>query len=329
MNIVVIGHLVWDVIIRPDGSKYEGVGGIAYSLAALAAFSPLKSRIYPVCRLGKNLAPLITEAFAEFPAIDFSLIRIIDSPNEIHQLHYDGCGYRKERNLHLMKPLKSNFIDPPSRAKAFSIGYLGGKKHLRNNQVNLSVRPDAFLINYIGGDEFPPREIDRLKRRFNVPIFIDYHSLALGRDPENKRYFRRHPAWRHYISRANILQMNLFELRTLYPNTPDDDKLVMAAASNLLSYGPEAILITRENRPAVAVWKVNGKIHNALIAIPTIARPVDTTGCGDTFAAAFLISFLSGNDVPESCRLAAELAAAKAQFSGIGGFANFSRINFT
>ncbi len=304
MNIAVIGHIVRDIIHRPDGQVIESLGGIAYSLAALAAFAPRGSKIIPVCRIGKDIKISELELIYRSDKVDFSNVMKIDSADEMHELRYSRDDYRKEINYNRMRPLSAKLI-------------------------KASPKPDAILINYIGGDEFAPREIDEIKIRFKVPVFIDYHSLALGCTAGNERFFRRHPHWRKYVSRADILQMNDHELKTIFPALTDTDDSILRAASTLCGCGPKAVMITRENRAVAVCWKMGKRIFDELIEVPKVEKPIDPTGCGDTFAAAFLISYLSGRDVPECCRTAAEMAARKVLFSGLKNFSTMPNLFFT
>lgn len=303
MNIAVIGHLVRDIIHRPDGRVIESPGGIAYSIAALAALAPDGSKVLPICRIGRDIKFSDLGSLSEDARIDTSAIKQIDAFDEVHELRYESDGYRTEINHNRMRPLSAGLIKP-------------------------SFRLDAVLINYIGGDEFPPREIDKIKNRFNVPIFIDFHSLALGMNSNNERFFRRHPRWRMYVSRADILQMNNYELKTIFRDIDDSDDSILKAASKLLGCGPDAIIITRGDRAVAACWKEGKRTASALIEVPRVETPVDPTGCGDTFAAAFLISYLAGLDVPDCCRKAAEMAAKKALFSGLDGFSTMPALFF-
>ena len=81
-----------------------------------------------------------------------------------------------------------------------------------------------------------------------------------------------------------------------------------------------AVVITREDKDVVVVW--GSKIKPTVSVLPALAinRLVDPTGCGDSFAAGFISSFIRRRDVLSACRSGLTLAAKKAGFSGLKGF---------
>jgi hypothetical protein len=294
-NIAVIGHLVWDRLNYADGRSIEAFGGITYNLAAMASVAAYDTKIYPVCYLGKDFVEKTREYWGRFPQIDWSLVRILKQNQEIHILKYNKTGYRREDNLNLFPQIsKANFKNCPNI--------------------------DIALVNYIGGDEFPPTMIRWLKARYDPKIYLDFHSLALSRVSKSTRNFRRHPHWRKYISEANIVQMNAYELATLYPETENEPARIFEAAIQILEMGPRAILVTRENQDLIAVWKDGQKIIKRAYTIPKVPRVVDSTGCGDTFSAGFVYALGRGLGFEACCLSGLRLAAKKITFSGPDGF---------
>jgi adenosine kinase len=294
-KIAIIGHLVWDCLNYADGRSIETFGGIAYNLAALASVADSFTRIYPVCYLGKNIKNKAADFWANFPHIDWSLVRVLDQDQEIHILNYSSEGYRCENNLNLF----------PQIARANFKGCTG---------------IDIGLVNFIGGDEFPPNSISWLKKKYRPLIYLDYHSLALSRISNGMRHFRRHPHWRKYISEADIVQMNEFELETLYPGILDSPEKICNAARMILRLGPRAVIITREYKDLIAAWREANLIRTEYFPIPNAPKIVDSTGCGDSFAAGFVYAMSQGKSIRACCLSGLKLAARKITFSGPGGF---------
>lgn len=81
-----------------------------------------------------------------------------------------------------------------------------------------------------------------------------------------------------------------------------------ACAKRLLELGPREVLITRGGRGSV-VFTARGRLPIAPVAAP--GPVVDRTGCGDTYAAAYLLARLRGRDPAASGRFASAIAAAK------------------
>lgn len=306
-NIAVIGHLVWDRIIKIDGSGVKDFGGIAYNLAALGVVADLKAssgnlvRIFPVCNIGFDLFDMATAFFGKFSHIDLSLARKISRRNIIHELKYDAKGYRQEYNIGSMPKITPNLF-----------------KHC--SQI------DIALVNHIGGDELPPRYLKWLKDIFDPLIYMDYHSLALGRsltDCKNhrlKRYFRYNPHWREYVGLADIVQMNHIELKSIFPKTIDETESVIQSAKKVHDAGPDIVIITREDKDLVVIYGSNINPRVSVIPVYPVEKLVDPTGCGDAFAAGFIISYCQSNDVLKACKKGIYIASKKAGFSGMAGF---------
>lgn len=306
-NIAVIGHLVWDRIIQIDGSRVDDFGGIAYNLAALGAVANLKAGsgsikgIFPVCNIGFDLFDKARTFFGRFSAIDFSLARKIPRKNIVHELKYEAKGYRREYNIGNMPKITPGLF-----------------KHC--NKI------DVALVNYIGGDELPPRYLRWLKDKFLPLIYMDYHSLALGKvaisrdNHKVRRCFRQNPHWREYVGLADIVQMNHAELKSILLETIDETESIVQSAKNVHDAGPEVVIITREDKELVVISgsKTNPEVH--IMPVIPAKKLVDTTGCGDSFAAGFIINYCQNCDVIKACEYGLSLASQKARFSGLAGF---------
>jgi sugar/nucleoside kinase (ribokinase family) len=294
-NIVVVGHLVWDRLNYQDGKSVEGFGGIAYNLAALASLVREHTTIFPICYLGKDLESQTREYWSRFDNIDWSFAGRLPQKQEIHVLTYDNTGYRKEDNHNLFPKIATSLF--------------AGLQQI-----------DIALVNYIGGNEFPPESLRWLKKIYNPTIYLDFHSLALSRVSKNTRQFRHHPHWQKYTSQADIVQMNVYELRTLFPVRTDDWSHISKVASKVLETGPKVVIVTRESEDLIVVRRDSNKIIEMAFPVPSVTRIVDSTGCGDTFAGGFVSSLSRGSNIESCCRDGLAIASKKVTFSGINGF---------
>lgn len=84
------------------------------------------------------------------------------------------------------------------------------------------------------------------------------------------------------------------------------------AARKLAEYGPDEVVITCGSWGSL----ING--HGTLFRIPAFPSEeiVDATGCGDTFAAAYLYKRLQGTGIREAGEFASRAAAVKLKVSG-------------
>jgi sugar/nucleoside kinase (ribokinase family) len=109
------------------------------------------------------------------------------------------------------------------------------------------------------------------------------------------------------LSLVNILKADESEARILSGKTDPKE-----AARKISSFGPDEVVITRGSQ--------GGLIYDAgefqTIRAVTPRTAVDATGCGDTFAAAYLFKRMASAGVREAGDFAAAMAALKLEHSG-------------
>ena len=294
--VVVVGHLVKDEITSAEGHTSVALGGIAYNMAALCCLMKT-GRIYPICRIGTDIRYQIANIFGGFPVFDDSGIMYSNRPNIVNRLVYNHDGTRQEWNSG--KP---------------------GSLDIENIPINA----DAVIFNFISGNDVKLSELIKFRKRYRGLIYVDFHSLSLGRDGSGGRYLRYHPRWREYLSVANIAQMNVAELSTIARRELSDNREVAKAARILNEAGPAIVVITMGERGVI--FSDREKDEQYYIPAIHIDGRTDPTGCGDTLAAAFAYHVLRKNDLIKSIEMANHYAAAKATFTGLDGFGRIDDI---
>ncbi|MEE9554336.1 MAG: carbohydrate kinase family protein [candidate division Zixibacteria bacterium] len=295
-RIAVAGHLVYDEIVFPNGTATSAFGGITYNLAAMCAIMT-EGRLFPVCEIGSDRREAFDKYFGNLKILDDSFVKHTDKPTVVNRLVYDRSGERKEWNSRIPGHLSLEIL--PDLA-------------------------DCALLNFISGDDFNPDDLNRFRDSFDGIIYMDYHSLSLGRSPDGSRFFRKHPQWRDYVAVADILQLNLTEISTIHNTRGSDPKSVAESCEGIHDSGPDTIIVTMgENGIVVSANSGGDRFH---IPAVRIENEVDATGCGDTLAAVTLYHYLKTDDILKSLKAGSLWAAAKATFSGLDGFADIEKI---
>ena len=294
-EIAVAGHLVCDEITLPDGETTTALGGISYNVAALTSIMA-GGRLLTVCEIGLDIKVQVFETFESYEVFDKSAIRITSLPNVVNRLVYNKQGNRDEWNSRRPQPLSLDKI-------ADDI--------------------DALLLNFISGDDVTLDELRRFRKRFGGIVYCDFHSLALGHDRDNKRHYRKHPGWHKYLSYVDMVQMNKAELSTIVGYESEEKSQIAADCRILHEAGPQTALITM-GEDGVLLSTGSGR---QVFHIPSMnVNEVDSTGCGDTLAAAMIYYYLISGDLLQSALKANRYAAAKATFSGLEGFRRMDEI---
>lgn len=295
-SLILVGHLVKDEIVASNGRLTCALGGIAYNIAAFGAL--LKGGVFvPRCRIGNDIRELFESQFGNCLVLDDSMITYTGLPNVINRLVYRDHHEREEWNSRKPSPL---LLD------------------------GLNMKADAAIFNFISGSDVSLSDLRRFRRRFGGHIYLDYHSLALGRDRQGKRFYRRHPRWKDYAALADIVQMNLPELGTLSTGQLSVPKDIALACQEIHSQGPKIVIITMGEDGVVLSIEAGRKAY--CIPPARIGRTVDPTGCGDTLAASVLCRYIQDNNIIAAAETANLYAAAKATFTGLEGFGRLQQI---
>lgn len=288
MLITVVGHICHDVIHHPDGTESQGYGGIFYSLAALANIADSNTKIFPVFGIGSKDYLQLIERLSAYKNVDTSGIFKTDGQtNQVH-LYYKNSSNRIECSKDIAKPIPFKKIKP----------------YLDTNML---------LINMISGFDITLETLDEIRmnlREEKIPIFLDLHSLSLGINEDGKRYRRLIPDWRRWLFMLHTVQMNEEETAGLANENPDEEYLV----KQITALNTNNVIITRGSKGSTLFKDEHKQIKRFDFSGIEIKRAVDSTGCGDVFAAAYCAKYIRAKDETVSAEFANQVAAMNATF---------------
>ena len=289
-EIFLAGTINKDSVTNPDGLIFHSFGGLLYSIIPLAQLLP-DSKIIPIANLGRDCSEDILAILEKYPNVKTDLIRIVEEENNHCHLTYSN---------------------QESKTEILS----GGVPPLDYSDLCPALNSEIFLLNYISGFDVELETLTKFRSEYKGQIYIDIHSLTLGKQADGRRYFRRPDAWREYCACADYLQMNREEFRLINEADLSLENQIgffdKFAGNNL-----KALLITCGNRGAFITTEISGKIDCQPIPTNPCGVEADTTGCGDIFGAAFCAGISLELDFYESARLAVKTASSACNFKGI------------
>ncbi|MCK4428172.1 MAG: carbohydrate kinase family protein, partial [candidate division Zixibacteria bacterium] len=156
------------------------------------------------------------------------------------------------------------------------------------------------------------------------------HSLTLGVDPAKdggKRFFDAPENWREWIRQADMVQVNLPELKELAKRNLKSQQEIKEFGKYILNLGPKAVLVTLGEEGALMISddKKEGKVRK--FKGSRVQGFKDATGCGDVFSAGFLICYMHTKNLIKCVNFANYVAAEKCKLSGVEGMKKlFTRI---
>ena len=316
MRIVVVGTIVADSIEHAGGGVTESLGGIAHSVSVMAALGGDRHEIVPLCRAGTDCRARIEAWAGQLDGVSLEAVVWTEAPNPRVRLCYGEvaeAGERVERLRDAPAPLQS--------------------EDLRRAGV-----ADATLVNCITGSDCSAALVAAAGEG-GGRLYLDVHSLALGRAADGRRFYRERDDWPAWLGPPGIVQCNRAEAATICGLSRETapDKIVAAIADRLaaaargtirpaqeLTVGvasspqaamPAVWLLTLGADGAVVMQRVEDDV--AVTRIPaTTVEEVDPTGAGDAFGAGFVVAWLAGADPVTAAQSAVRAATAATMVRG-------------
>ncbi|HEX9614723.1 MAG TPA: carbohydrate kinase family protein [Bacteroidota bacterium] len=295
MNITVLGHLCYDAVHLPGqegGSPPERrLGGIAYTIAALAAMTTERDRIVPVVGVGESDRDELLQWMKAYPQVSTDgVFTFKGKTNEVHLFYEGGSDARIECSKHISQPIPFETIRP-----------------------FLDTR--GILINMISGFDITLETLDRIRmetRDKGTPIYFDFHSLTLGIDREYRRFRRALPDWRRWCFMLDTIQMSEEEAAGMTTEHYDENDLV----NQLMPLMVRNLLITRGSNGARLIHQEHKKLTRHDFPGIALTPSPDPTGCGDVFGAVFFAKYLETGSGAQAAETANKVAAFHTTYSG-------------
>ena len=162
---------------------------------------------------------------------------------------------------------------------------------------------DAFVLNPLNHFDFPIETIDYLKS-FNVPIYMSIQGFL--RYPNDKiddnNYsitLKNSDGVKNAISSVEALFLDESEYSILFENNDIND------------FGISEIIVTNGSKGSRIISDEEHKIEAV-----KCDNVVDSTGCGDTYMAAYISKKLTTKSVLKSANFASKIASDKLSFFG-------------
>ena len=302
MKIGVVGTFNRDRILPWQGEATDSIGGIFFTVSYLANLAAPDMEICPVANVGADFYDTITARLAEYPNVCLEGLHKVERENVLVKLVYTGPQERYEVTTDPMPALQ-----------------------FRDLKVVLDA--DLVLVNLITGSDVDLDALRAFRRASDALLYLDFHSHALGIDPEGRRYYRRPDDWREWIECVDILQMNEREARTLagLPGDASNDAL-LDFGRQLVQMGPEVCHVTLAEEGSLLFYRENGAARYRKFPAMPVAEVVDIVGCGDAFAAGYVVHFLASRDVFAATEFAIEVSAMNCTFIGSSGVKEIRRL---
>jgi hypothetical protein len=274
-----------DYIHRPGVKTEKRLGGILYSVVSLAVISGNENDVYPIMNLGEDEFENVTGFLSSFKNIHTDYI--IRTPHETRVVNL----YYKDKTVQFKCPetgaLKTYDREENSTKPTFPVEFSLVEKALP--------QMDALLINLVSGIDLTLDTLQNIRKSFNGYIHMDLHNLVMNTHEDGTRTQGPVAGWLEWCRQSTTLQMNESEISVL----PREKLHEYETAEKILSDPAiEALVITR-GKLGVTLYESKQKqsgdekyYEPDRFDLPAVEQPhfIDSTGCGDVFAAGFMFN---------------------------------------
>jgi sugar/nucleoside kinase (ribokinase family) len=303
-TVAVLGPIPRDRITTHRGEVFEKYGCALYTVAALSALMEPTDRICPIVHVRKQDEEAIKDLFAPMPNVDLTGVRSDTDRGDVVELTYEDQNRRIERQAGFMSPILPR-------------------------DVEFALDADAFVCVPITDYEVGQATLEYIKSHSDGVVLLDGHgpvsTLTLGGERQHRLWVER-DAW---LPSIDILKMNLEEAGcSWFPREDEEGTAAMGQpmtesemprfAEHCLRQGVKAVCVTLDQLGCVGYrLDSEGNLEEQVVPRIPVAHVVDTTGCGDSFAAGMAFGYLLDRDIVTACRYGNAMGAQRCAGSGL------------
>lgn len=304
MKYLIIGEPCLDIIHKHNGETINGYGGILYSIIAMSVFCRNEDEIVPVMNIGEDEYTNVINLLRQYKNINTEGVNKVDFPTRKVFLDYSLMNSdRKER---------FETSSPPT----YPIEYIAIEK--------LTPDTDGILINMISGVDISVDTLKKVREEYKGFMHIDIHNIVMRTNPDGIREHVNTKEWIDWCTNTDSVQMNETELSYLSTEKMKEYKV---AEEVLINSGKDvkALMITRGLHGVSSYTKKAKTFGNESFIdidkkdLSAIENPdfLDSTGCGDVFAAGFTFEYTRNRDINKSLHFANRMASYNTSIEGV------------
>lgn len=303
-KVAVLGPIPRDHVTTHRGEVFDKYGCALYTTVALAALLGPDDLVVPVVHVREQDEQPIKDLLRHLGNVDLSLIRSHTDRGDVIDLTYVDQNERNETQSGFMHP-----IAPDDVASVLDA--------------------DAFVCVPITDYEVPVTTLAHLRAHSRGTILLDGHGPTVSLTPGGVRVHRLWIDRDAWLPNIDILKMNLEEAGCSWFPPPGGDPAAIGApldreelpafAAHCLDRGVRAVCVTLdEDGCAIYFRGADGGLQEHLVPRIAIPEVVDTTGCGDSFAAGMAFGHLQFADFVAAARYGNAMGAQRASGSDLG-----------
>ncbi|MFQ6083862.1 MAG: carbohydrate kinase family protein [Candidatus Aminicenantia bacterium] len=291
-----LGTITFDRITSERGTSFNSLGGILYQAAILSGIGQL-TKLYS--HLGMEFAEEVFKIINNWSFLDKTDLKLVPGQGNQVNLFYPRQGERIE--------ILNSVVPALDYAKIIK-----DKQKLKMLMAVFNSGYDLTLKNWHA-------IVDTL----NCPIWLDIHSLVLERKLGEVRKYTAFPKWIEWAKGVTYLQANRQEIAAMLgkPNQIPSVEEINEIAERALALGIKIFFITLGQE---GVLMISSKSQQKITS-PQVKHVIDTTGCGDVFAAATVAKLMAGDLSHQAAQFGVKLASQAVSLIGPAAVYNLAK----
>ncbi len=285
-----LGTITSDRILYDDGRSFSMIGGVLYQAAVWCGLGD-GVRLFTSC--GEQLREGVESLIAAWPTLRRDGLRCVPGPGNVVELRYGETLKEREEVL--------RSVVPPLDPAAVLPGLTG---------------LDGLFLVFNSGFDLRLEDWRTIRSQAACPVWIDVHSYALAKVVGAHRDYVAIPEWPDWVRGADYLQANRQEAACMIgrPERWPERGEIEALARRIFDLGVRALFVTMGKEGVLAMTPAEG---SRMIASPRAAETVDTTGCGDVFAAVAFKALMEGAGANDAAEAGAAMASRAVGIKGV------------
>ena len=303
-TVAVLGPIPHDRITTHQGDILDKYGCVLHTVAALSALMATSDRICPVVHVRREDEEPVKNLLKGLPNVDITGIRSATDSGGIVEVDYVDQNVRIERQTGFMSPIVPK-------------------------DIRFVLDADAFVCVPITDYEVSNQTLAYIRQNSNGMILLDGNgptsALSLGGERVRRLWVDR-DTW---LGNIDVLTMNLEEAGCSWfaAGSRSNESVVGAPlpvaemprfAEHCLHSGVQAVCITLDEKGCV-IYHLDrdGTLQEAFVPPVPVGNVIDTTGCGDSFAAGMAFGYLEHHDFVSAARYGNALGAQRCSGPGL------------